>query len=176
MNPDWNSFVKTESPRLFRYFLSRFDAATSDDLVQEVLIRLVRKIKADDFNSSKGSLPALSYGIAKNIAREQSRRSKRSREDAVGWDLESSELSSNMLSNDEIIAKRQEIGLLRSAISQLNVYEQEIISLVAMQDLSLTEIAELLDLPLNTVKSHIHRAKAKLREYIVLKNESGKDL
>jgi RNA polymerase sigma-70 factor, ECF subfamily len=38
--------------------------------------------------------------------------------------------------------------------------------------LSHSEIAEVIDMPLGTVKSHVHRAKAKIRERFAL-TESG---
>jgi RNA polymerase sigma-70 factor (ECF subfamily) len=55
---------------------------------------------------------------------------------------------------------------LKEAIGLLSSSEQEVISLLVSRDLPLPEIASVLDIPLNTVKSHIHRAKSKLREYL----------
>ena len=59
----------TLGPRLFKYFFARFDAQTADDLVQEVLIRVVRKVRSGGVDPSRGNLTALTFGIAHNIAR-----------------------------------------------------------------------------------------------------------
>jgi RNA polymerase sigma-70 factor (ECF subfamily) len=164
MSPDWHSFVNTEGPRLFRYFFARFDAQTSDDLVQEVLIRVVRKFRSGAFDSSRGNLAAFSFGIAHNVAREAARNHRRSLEDPASDDLLDKEDPIGNVTIDEALSQEQELNRLRSAILKLTNPEQEIISLLVSQDRSLAEVAALLNLPLNTVKSHIHRAKAKLRQ------------
>lgn len=40
------------------------------------------------------------------------------------------------------------------------------ITLYYLDDVSYTEIAEVLELPLGTVKTHLHRAKKLLREHL----------
>lgn len=175
MNPDWHLFVRSEGPRLFRYFLARFDAPTADDLVQEVLMRVVRKCRSGDFDPSRGNLTALSFGIAHNIARETYRHNRRSLEDPRSQDLNNFEFATESPQIDESLSKTQELMRLKEAIGLLSSSEQEVISLLVSRDLRLPEIASVLDIPLNTVKSHIHRAKLKLREYLTTTTSTGRE-
>ena len=176
MSPDWHSFVNVEGPRLFKYFLARFDTQTADDLVQEVLIRLVRKVRSGEFDPSRGSMTALSFGIAHNMAREAFRDKKRSLEDPSSDGFHDEEISSEIPHIDEALCQDQELMRLRSAITKLSTSEQEVISLLIGQDLPLPEIGTALNLPLNTVKSHIHRAKAKLRHELIKSVSTRKEI
>jgi RNA polymerase sigma factor (sigma-70 family) len=56
-----------------------------------------------------------------------------------------------------------EIDELWSRLSRLRPDERACVVLRYYDDLPLAEIAELLELPLGTVKSHIHRSLATLR-------------
>jgi RNA polymerase sigma-70 factor (ECF subfamily) len=163
MSPDWHSFVNAEGPRLFKYFLARFDTQTADDLVQEVLIRVVRKVRSGSFDPNRGNLTALSFGIAHNIAREAFRDKKRSLEYPTNEGFHDDQISSEIPRIDEALSHEQELKRLRTAMTKLSNSEQEVLSLLVSQDLPLPEIGTALNLPVNTVKSHIHRAKEKLR-------------
>ncbi|TSC76562.1 MAG: RNA polymerase sigma-70 factor, ECF subfamily [Parcubacteria group bacterium Gr01-1014_31] len=52
---------------------------------------------------------------------------------------------------------------VQGALRQLSLIQQHIITLRYFQDLSLREIAATVSLPVNTVKSHLHRALHKLK-------------
>ncbi len=166
----WKSFVHTHGPKLFRYFCARFDEATAADLVQESLIRLLKKVKAGDYDSKAGDLIAYAFGIAKYVAMEAYKSQGR---DAGG------ELSASVPAPDSLqqaISDQNAHGKLREAIATLVDPEREIILLLIDQDLTLTQIAELTRLPLNTVKSHMHRAKLKIKTALEAKNLLKEDL
>jgi RNA polymerase sigma-70 factor (ECF subfamily) len=59
---------------------------------------------------------------------------------------------------DPLLAKR-----LRALISDLPPHPRAILVLRCQEDMDATEIGELLDMPLNTVKSHLRRALEELR-------------
>lgn len=67
------------------------------------------------------------------------------------------------------IIKDEERGRVRMAISKLAKKYQKIVKLYYFNDLSYKEIARELSIPINTVRTHLRRAKGKLRR--VLKNE-----
>lgn len=66
-----------------------------------------------------------------------------------------------------------EIDELWGQLARLRPDERACVVLRYYEDLSLAEVAEQLDLPLGTVKSHLHRALATLRTE--LSNENGED-
>ncbi len=61
---------------------------------------------------------------------------------------------------------------VQAAIDKLSPMYRTVIILRYSQDLSYEEIARVLELPLNTVRTHLRRAKARLNE--LLREESGK--
>lgn len=64
---------------------------------------------------------------------------------------------------------------LRSAISRLPARQREAIVLYAMEQMSYQEIALTLEVPVNTVKTLIHRARARLAETLNPEEEGDTD-
>ena len=63
--------------------------------------------------------------------------------------------------------ERAEIaGILERALSRLRAYHQQVIVLRYHEDLSHEEIAGIMGIPVGTVKSHLHRARAELAEHV----------
>ena len=54
---------------------------------------------------------------------------------------------------------------LQTAINNLSLQHREIVVLRHVQNLSYHEIAGILNLPMNSVKVRLHRARAQLREF-----------
>ena len=54
------------------------------------------------------------------------------------------------------------MGEIRRLLTSLPARHREVIELVAWADLSLTEVAAVLDVPVGTVKSRLSRARARL--------------
>lgn len=56
--------------------------------------------------------------------------------------------------------------VLRDALAHLNSKERAVVQLCLVDELPLTSAADVLDLPLGTVKSRLHRARAKLQRIL----------
>jgi RNA polymerase sigma-70 factor, ECF subfamily len=158
---DWDIIVPELGPRLHRYFCASFARATAADLVQEVLIRLVHKVRQGEYDASRGSVASYAFGLARLVRLEELKRTPRETFDDGSYlgypssvDLEA-----------EHIARSRALRL-RRAIHKLKDEEQDVVLLMVDQHLSMPEIAEILSMPNNTVKSHVHRAKEKLRELL----------
>lgn len=156
---DWHQIVNDIGPCLYRYFCATFPSALASDLVQESLIRLVQKHRAGDFIPTKGTLKSYAFGIARYVRLE----AQKSRPGFEPLD-DDSEPGVPPAQDDG-----DDVAHLRWAIGKLKPIEQEIILLMIDSDSSLTEIAAALDLPMGTVKSHIHRAKESLRHIMEVK-------
>lgn len=160
---NWNDFVKRDAPRIYRYFSARFTLETSDDLTQEVLMRLVAKVESDQFSPAKGSLIRYAFGIAHFVAQENlKRRQNEVKKYSPEIVLENLEDDQNLTQEDHFL-KDEDFRKLKLAITQLSSVEQDIISLLIDRDTSLLDISNIVCLPLNTVKSHIRRSKFKLK-------------
>jgi len=64
---------------------------------------------------------------------------------------------------EEIFLRDVQKDQIRQAISDLPPLQSDAITLYYLKEFQYTEVADVMDIPLNTVKSHIRRAKAKLK-------------
>lgn len=76
------------------------------------------------------------------------------------------ELEDEGRSADDLIVRKQRSQILREALDSLPDKYREIIKMRHVEELSYQEIAEILDLPLGTVKAHIFRARELLYKYL----------
>lgn len=156
---NWNETVDEVAPKLYRYFCCSFPEPAAQDLVQEVLVRLVQKYRDGKFDPIRGSMTMFAFGIAHHVRLETLR------------SLRKNERLSNAISDsvDERAFQPEishEVDALREALLQLKEIERQIILLHLDQDLTLTQISNVLGMPVGTIKSHIHRAKKVLREIL----------
>lgn len=162
LEPEWNQIVTDMGPSLYRYFSGTFPSSIAADLVQETLIRLVQKQRAGQFDSSKGDIKSFAYGIARFVRLEAIKAQP-------PFDYVEDNAQLDVM--DHTNSPKDDVAHLRWAINMLKPAEQEVILMLIDFDISLEEISRELDMPLNTVKSHIHRAKEKLKEIMESKNE-----
>ena len=153
---------------LYRYFAAVIPGDYIPDLVQEVFVRLLPKIKKKSFSDARQA-HYYAYGIAKKIKLEFFKKQARARnlKDKASQNAEffGCEMSSASEPEQKIIEK-EHIAKLKAAIKKLNPAEQEVVSLLIDWDLGLGEIASLTGMPLGTVKSHIHRARVRLKQIL----------
>lgn len=128
------------------------------DASQEALIRIYTKI---DTYQEKAKFTTWVQRIVTNICIDRMRRNKEttSIEDHA-WMLES---------DDHVEREVEQYDLadhVRRAIEKLPHNQRVIVTLRYLHDMSYQEIAESLDIPLNTVKSYLFRARVKLQEWL----------
>lgn len=75
---------------------------------------------------------------------------------------------------EAIFEKEEELRELGALLNQLPEHYRTVINLFYFADLGYQEIADLLNLPLGTVKSHLHRGIQRLRRILALAPEKGK--
>ncbi len=156
-------------PALLRYFSAAGPREVAADLTQECLVRLLDKLQAGAFDPARGHLRMYAYGIARRVRLEAAKRHFRSGNETLGEsDWES--LPDPQPGAEARLAEHERSRALRRALARLPDPEGEILRLHLDRELGLTEIAGILELNLNTVKSHIYRAKARLREALVGEN------
>ena len=64
---------------------------------------------------------------------------------------------------DEVLEQRELAGSLEQAVNELPANYREVIQLFHVDQLSYKEIAQAMDVPLGTVMTWLHRARARLR-------------
>ena len=151
--------------RLFGYILrmihSREDA---EDILQEVFLRVYSSLAR---YSPQYQFSTWIYRIAQNLCIDHLRRRKLSTfsvDEKFGSEEELTlELPDESMSPESIFESNAVKQEVEEAIYELPVKYRSVIILRHIQDLSYEEISQIMDMPVNTVKTHIFRARRILR-------------
>ncbi len=152
-------------------FLARFlgSSAAADDVFQETFLQV--HLAASTFDSTRNFKPWL-FTIAANKARDWHRRQKRRRaaslDAPIGGDPDGTRMVDLMQSKDEVPSNLLENSEMRSrvkdVIDSMPALYREVLQLNYFQKMSYQQIAEVLGIPLGTVKSRLHAAVATFAE------------
>ena len=139
-------------PRLRRYARALVgDRAAADDLVQDTLERAWAKLHL--FRGGT-DLRAWLFTVMHNVHVNQVRAARPT--DAL--DEELPELVQRAVQGDALVVRD-----LERALAALPAAQREVLLLVALEDLSYEEAAQVLGIPIGTVMSRLARAREKLR-------------
>ncbi len=141
-------------------------------MTQEVFSRLYQKIESNQFDTAKGSVDSFAFGIARFVAMENYQNSQIYKSTSDEFDWETMYDPSDVANIEAEFQKNQTIELFLREIKSLNPIQQDVLTLYMDDDMTLDAIAELLKLPIGTVKSHLHRAKEKLKGLLEAKGIS----
>jgi len=131
------------------------DRHAAEDLAQEVFLQLYRSL------ASVASEAHLSFWLRKvTMHRAIDRLRREPRHTGVGLE-EAAALAGEAAEGDPILERR-----LRSLLAELPSAARAVVLLRYQEDLDPVEIARTLKMPVNTVKSHLRRSLAMLRERI----------
>lgn len=150
----------------YLYRLSAGDRVLAEDLVQESFLRVLCSI--DLYQYPRPFKPWL-YRIATNLARDHFKRAETRYAVALPEDDQFPLTGDSAMEMDLTLEAdtRQLVQVMRS----LPVHQREVVLLRYVEELSLAEIAETLDIPLGTVKSRLSLGLGRLREMLVEQEE-----
>jgi RNA polymerase sigma-70 factor (ECF subfamily) len=135
----------------FAYALTR-SRTFAQDTTQEVFLKVLEN--AGRFDVAKGTARAWLLGCARHVVvdrlRAESRRSDEAAEQATAADHELRVLT------------EQRLVLLHAAIAELPLEYREALVLCELAELPYAEAAAVLDCPVGTVRSRLHRARGLL--------------
>ena len=140
--------------------LNRSDA---EDVVQEAFVKAFMKL--DTFQRSSGFYTWL-YRIAFNMAISRKRRRRVHLSVEQSREVSGNEPLSTMESATEKLERHEDAERLHEALTQLSDEHRAIIDLREMQGCDYETIGDTLNLPVGTVRSRLHRARAHLREIL----------
>ncbi len=141
-----------------------------EDICQDVFIKVYEKLRTFQFNSK------LSTWIG-NIAYNTSINYLQKKKNILLGNITSpeNELSQLEIENiemdnpEKISIRHEDIEQLNKSINMLMELQKTILLLFYQDEMSLAEIGKVLEMPLNTVKSHLYRAKKSLKEIMNIK-------
>ena len=148
--------VEAYQPRVRRFLLNLTmgDEMLTDDLAQETFIKAYVGIRGFKGLSSFGTWL---YRIAYNEFYSHTRKHS---EDPVDDIAAMGEVST--AANDAIEASMT----VQEALARLNDNERVAVTLFYIEDQPLKQVAKIMQIPEGSVKSLIHRSKAKMRQFI----------
>lgn len=147
----------------YRFYGNRMDA---EDLVQDLLVKLYSR--KEDLSKVDKMRPWLLRILYRQFV-DNSRKKKRSPLGYITRRLEAAEptpvemLPDHTSDLEERVCNRMVFSQIREALGLLDKYQRAVISLHDMEGYTLNELEILLEVPLGTLKSRLHRARMKLR-------------
>ena len=153
----WRELMSAWEPRLF-YYVRRLVPQESDawDVLQQTWLGAYRNIRT---LAEPKLLATWLYRIARNKAIS---RRREQRPDVVDVADE------QVVDDDEpdAVERFDNAEAVHRALDELSVAHREALTLHFLQDLSLEQIADVLDVPVGTVKSRLHHAKRAMRKVL----------
>ncbi len=146
---------------LLRYLLrmSHENRQLAEDLVQETFLRLLASI--NQYKYPRPFRPWL-YTIAHNLLRDHFKRADTQRTGTLPDD-ELDQWQSKLPEPDTAVVTQETEQQIITALQQLPSQQKETILLRYVEDLSLQEISEILNIPVGTVKSRLSLGLKQLR-------------
>lgn len=151
----------TEHSRVVWRFLRRLGLAEADadDALQEVMLVAARRLSDIRFGSERSFLLSTAYRIASAMRSVRNRRQEVSDEVLL-------ELSDPSPHPDSLTDQRRARQLLDRVLAQMPLEKRAVLVAAEFEGLSLTEIAEALEIPRGTVASRLRSARDEFQGHV----------
>ncbi len=161
----WDTLFRRYQLPLYAYVMELVrHEQTALDIVQETFINAVRHLKSLREDARFGSWL---FGIAHQKVIQQWRRKGREREWlAENLPEDTLEFSSPSANPAETLIDHEDDAELLKHLEQLPLAQRSVLVLHYLEEFSLEEIAAITEVPLGTVKSRLHHARAALRKQL----------
>lgn len=158
--PSWEEIVREHSARVYRlaYRLTG-NRADAEDLVQETFVRVFRSLHTYTPGTFEGWL----HRITTNLFLDGARRRARIRMELMGEDTDRYPSASFEETPERAYEHLNLDDDVQRALDELAPEYRAAVVLADIEGLSYEEIAVTLGIKLGTVRSRIHRARARLR-------------
>lgn len=148
-----------------------------EDLAQQVFLRLYRAMPA--FRGD-ALLSTYLYRIVVNVAQDEWKRRRREdrpllsiSEQRDDWSWED-RLEDPTADAEEQMEQREFAAMVNEELQRLSNPERAVLVLYHQEERSYEEIAAVLGFPIGTVRTHLHRARKKMREAITARQQKDR--
>jgi RNA polymerase sigma-70 factor (ECF subfamily) len=151
-------FARYQGP-IFRYAVHMCGHDAADDVVQETFLAVLRP--AGRYDPSRGSVANYLFGIARHVVLAR----LACREAAVVDADDDQSLGAAPCDGPTVLdslAQAEAIDAVRVAVASLPPVYREVIVLCELHELSYADAAAIVECPVGTVRSRLHRARALL--------------
>jgi RNA polymerase sigma-70 factor, ECF subfamily len=151
-------FARYQGP-IFRYAAHMCGRDAADDIVQETFLTVLRG--TGQYDPSRGAVGGYLFGIARHfVIKRMTSRQMVSFDDE--WDEAAISAERDPSTVLDALTREETIAAVRLAIRSLPPAYREAIVLCELQDMSYEEAAGIVECPVGTIRSRLHRAKALL--------------
>lgn len=157
---------KFEAP-LYRFFYyAHKKHQLAQDHSNETFMRFVKGIHRIESQENQ-AIKTYLFGIANNVLREN----WREKEVSISNEIPYEEIAGHYEGVDQKVSVCEELTLAITAINQYSEPKRQILLLRFVESYKLEEIATIMKLPLNTIKSYIHRGRKQLCQQFNIQKE-----
>ena len=155
--------IRTHQQSLYAYMLRMCGKPEiAEDIVQEAFVRVLSNLHRFD---ERFRFSTWLFTIAKRLYINASAKMR------PAYDTDTVGAARSGLVGPEVLAdldERRDVqgDVLQAALAELSVEQREVLILFHQQDWSIALIAQHLDMPEGTVKSHLHRGRRRLRDLV----------
>ena len=159
--------IVANNEKLVTHIVFRMVKQTQDreDLCQEVFLKVYDKLNTFRFGSKLSTwIGSIAFNTCINFLRKKKLVLLDSdhEQDEENPHFPAQQKDTSMRP-DELLVNKERNKLLWKYVDELPPVQQTMISLFHRQEFSLDEIATIMDMPMGTVKSYLHRARQSLR-------------
>jgi RNA polymerase sigma-70 factor (ECF subfamily) len=166
----FRALVEEHAPMVFRTLLRLLGTGEGlDDLAQDCFLRLYRALPGF---RGEALVSTYLYRIVVNVAQDELRRRHREErpltsltDEAEDWGDRLRHPSRNA---EEMLLEREFADGVERALAQLSAIQRTILVLYHQEERTYEQIAVVLGMPIGTVRTHLHRGRARLRELIAM--------
>jgi len=132
-------------------------ASTAEDITQDVFLALIREKCA--YDPQKGTLPGYLFGIARKLVLRHLERGRLAAEqdrDSEGRSVAEVAVTADPMTD---LMHREGVAELRRAVLALPKRYREVVVLCDLEEMDYAAAAVVLECPIGTVRSRLHRAR-----------------
>ena len=158
--------VEKYTPSIYNFAARFVGVDSAKDIVQDVFFKVWKNIKK--FDSKRANFKTWIFTITRNTITDYLRKKKTIPFSSLDKEEESFEVTieDEVILQDERLIKIEDKEQLNAVLDKIPVRYKEVLVLYYQEDMTFNEIGQLLEKPLNTVKSYHHRALILLRKML----------
>lgn len=148
-----------------------------EDICQDVFLKIFSHLKTFKFDSKLSTwIAQITYNTSVNYLQKKKTllldevftnyRTDEEEEGNYAETITANFMHQTVATPDELLQQSETTQLLQTAIEGLPIMFRTLVQLYHLEDMSYTDIAQITQLPLNTVKSYLFRARKMLKDFL----------
>ena len=146
-----------------------------EDICQDIFLKVYEKLHTFQFRSKLSTwIGNIAYNASMNFLKKKKNvlleDIYKSADDNNSAGFEKFISKNDMPSPEWLLIKKEEKEMLTAAVDKLSKIQKTLLLLFHQDELTLEEISGIIEMPVNTVKSHLFRARTSLKEMLIQQN------